>query len=288
MRRPSSPPRAPAGTATAEGAGAGTVAPGAASGEPGPKAAPGPAPEGRAAAGATGLGRRVTARQQPAPRAEPARVDPAGGRSVQWPAGRVITEELPAVPSERRELEEGARRARRSAPYVLRLVVWLLVLVLVLLLFGVLVEHEHPGWLDFLRRTPSAAGPSRPARPAAPARGAASRTGGTGPAGFHLVSEGTTGATYAVGATSYQVLVETLPDHPCWVTVEEPAGSGRLYAAETLQPSARPTSFALSGSSTVTVAAEVRDLGVEVHGRVVGTIASPRLGYRYTFEPGTP
>ncbi len=242
-------------------------------------------------AAASGAGRVQGGGDPGAPGGRAAEPAPArtAQRAAQRPVGRAVTEELPVVPAEQPYLDRGrARQRRRSAPYALRLVVWLLVLLLVLLLLGVLVEREHPSWLDFLRRTPSAARSSPGARPVTSARGSGHPTSSTTPSGFHVVSESANGATYDVGAASYALLVATLPNHPCWTMVEEPAGSGRLYAAETLQPSSRPASFPVSGSATLTVAAAVRSIGVEVGGHVVGTISSPKLGYRYTFEAGSP
>ncbi|MHB1599068.1 MAG: hypothetical protein ACYCXY_09295 [Acidimicrobiales bacterium] len=215
------------------------------------------------------------ARAPQAPRAGAARPGP----------GATITAELPVVTAAGLvRPERGPRARRRSAPYLVRLVVWLLVFVLVCMLAGAAVEHYHPSWLDFLRNHAS------PVVAAGPARARASVAGGTAPrsthapaSGFRLLDEGARGASYEVPAHSYSIVVTT--SHPCWTQVAEPAGSATLAYAETVQPSASPKAFGVTGSASVVVDAAAESVAVEIRGVTVGTIHLPRLGYAYSFSP---
>jgi hypothetical protein len=212
--------------------------------------------------------------------------DDKGRRTeVPGPVG-TITAELPVVAG--RGLvrpERTARPRRRPAPYLLRLIVWLLVFVLVCMLAAAGVEHYHPRWFDFLRNRVSTATGSGIAAGTTSARPGASTSpsGSSGPSSFRLVRTGAHGADYVVPAQSYAIVVTT--DHPCWTQIAEPAGSTTFRYAQTVLASSSPKSFPVTGSSSVTVDAAATSIAVEIHGATVGTIHGPRLGYSYTFSP---
>ena len=215
------------------------------------------------------------ARPTQAPRADASRPGP----------GTTITAELPVVTSAGLvRPERGPRARRRSAPYLVRLVVWLLVFVLVCMLAGAAVEHYHPSWLDFLQNHASAVVAADAAPSRAPAKGGtAPRSTHVPASGFRLLDEGARGASYVVPARSYSIVVTT--SHPCWTQVAEPAGSATLAYAETVQPTASPKAFAVTGSASVVVDAAAESVAVEIRGVTVGTIHLPRLGYTYSFSP---
>ena len=204
---------------------------------------------------------------------------------VPVPVG-TITAELPVVAGQGLvRPERVARPRRRPAPYLLRLVVWLLAFVLACMLAAAGVEHYHPRWFDFLRNrvSPAAGAAGAAGAPATGTSGPAGAPGSVAPPSFHLVRAGLHGADYLVPARSYDVVVTT--DHPCWTQIAEPAGSATLAYAETVPPSSSPKSFPVTGSASVTVDAAATSISVEIHGATVGTIHGPRLGYGYTFSP---
>jgi hypothetical protein len=186
------------------------------------------------------------------------------------------------APKAARGTDEWYETHRRPAPYPVRLVVWLLCFVLVLVLAGRAVEHYHPSWLDFARNSaqPSAASTTQgtSGKPA---------TSSTHPStGFQETSHSTTGASYSVPASSYTIVLTTSKSYPCWIVINTPAGSSHSQYAQTVAPSQSPQSFAVSGSSKVTISATAASISVETGGKPVGTITAPKLGpYTYTFVP---
>ncbi|MCU1494528.1 MAG: hypothetical protein JWO62_2292 [Acidimicrobiaceae bacterium] len=233
-------------------------------------------------------GRRAVATAEPdappLPRATPAtRIQPATPSAT-------ITAEMPIVrppqgrhprPPAGRRTEERYESRRRPAPYAVRLTVWLLFFVLVLMLAGRAVEHYHPTWLDFLRN--SATTSSAPAgQGGAPSTTSAPVTTRQA-SGFRETSHTSTGATYAVPSRSYSIVVVTA--HPCWTAINVPAGSKTLQYGQTVQPSASPKAFPVTGSSTITVSATATSIAVETGGTTIGTIKAPQLNYGYTFVP---
>lgn len=196
-----------------------------------------------------------------------------------------VTAELPVVAGRGLVRPERVARPRRHpAPYLVRLVVWLLVFVLACMLAGAGVEHYHPRWFDFLRNRVTSTGA---AGAASSTPGGATSTTGAAPSRqrsrFRLLSHDAHGADYAVPARSYAVVVTT--GHPCWTQIAEPAGSASLAYAETVLPSSSPKSFTVTGSASVIVDAAATSIAVEIRGATVGTIHAPRLGYSYTFSP---
>lgn len=233
-------------------------------------------------------GRRPTVADGPAAPAQRRATSVLRAQAPVAPPSVTVTAEIPVVAglvgrrggaAARPSREHDYSGPRRPAPYLVRLAVWLLLFVLLLMLGGVAVEHYHPTWLDTLRNhaVPGAPaqGTTRAAVPASSTPGAAS--------GFRELSHTPQGATYAVPATSYSIVLTTTA--PCWTEISTPAGSKRYLFAETVEPSASPKSFAVSGSSTVVLAHRTTSIGVEIHSRTVGTIDMPAVGYSYSFVP---
>ncbi|MDA8292367.1 MAG: hypothetical protein M0Z33_11925 [Actinomycetota bacterium] len=200
-----------------------------------------------------------------------------------------ITAEIPVVSGGRhrrpaRGSDEWYASRRRSAPYAVRLVVWLLFFVLLVALAGRAVEHYHPAWLDFLRNTTRTSSGTASTGGEKGHRTASRPSSSTlAPTGFRLLSSGAHGATYSVPSPRYSVVVTT--STPSWTEVATPAGSTTYRYAETVLPGASPKAFAVTGSSTVVLAHTVTSIGVEIGGRTVGTISTPRVGYPYSFRP---
>ena len=194
---------------------------------------------------------------------------PRGGRSA------------PVRGPERAAWAPGAA-PRLPAPFLLRLGVWLLFAALLVALAGLAVEHVHPTWLDFARKTQ----PSLVSVPGAPTTTQGPTTPkGTTPGGFHEVSSSASGSVYATGTSSY-ALVLTFA-HPVWTIVASPAGSQKFLVEQTLQPSASPKTVQVSGSASVILSASTESLAVTSGGKTLGTIPSPRASakYTYTFRP---
>ena len=178
---------------------------------------------------------------------------------------------------------------RLPAPFVVRLVVWLLFFVLLLGLGGLAVVRWHPDWLSFVQATvPS--GPSTSALGGATgghtspgSGGNGSAANGAGGSGLQLVSSSANSSTYAVPVSSYQVVV-TFPNR-AWVRIASPAGSTHDVVAETYPASASPVHVAISGSADVYLGASTTSIAIVARGRTVGTIASPAVGHDYLFQP---
>lgn len=206
-------------------------------------------------------------------------------RPVQVLPSATITAEIPAVAGHRRR-GGGPRKAmrsgpRRSAPYVLRLTVWLLFFVLLLALGGAAVEHYHPTWLESLRYHPPGA-PTGNVSVTAP--GTSSSTSSTAsPSAFSKLTSSAHGSSYALSSATYSLVLTITA--PCYVVIASPAGSSHDAFAQTVQPSASPKSFAVSGSTSLVIAARATSIAVEIGGKTVGTISAPLVGSIYSFLP---
>lgn len=178
---------------------------------------------------------------------------------------------------------------RLPAPFLVRLVVWLLFFLLLLGLGGLAVVRWHPGWLSFVQATvPS--GPSTIALGGgsggqSPTGNRSGSNGGStgGASGLHLVSSGANASTYAVPTSSYQVVV-TFPNR-AWVRIASPAGSTHYVVAETYPSSASPVHVPISGSADVYLGAATTSIAIVAQGHTVGTIATPAVGHDYVFQP---
>lgn len=177
---------------------------------------------------------------------------------------------------------------RLPAPFALRLVVWLLFAVLLVGLGGLAVEHYHPTWLDFARKTaPSSpvTGSSGPTSSSA-AGGQGARGQGTSPqaaGGFHQVSQSSSNTVYDTGTSTYSVVLTFA--NRVWSVVASPAGSHQYLLAQTLQPSASPKSVTVHGSATVILSATASSIAISAGGKTLGTITDPVVNHSYTFKP---
>lgn len=182
---------------------------------------------------------------------------------------------------------------RLPAPFLLRLLVWLLFSALLLGLGGLAVDHWHPGWLSFLRRT-TAGAPARAALPGggAPSSGGRPGTGSTGSGsagsglgGLRLVSSNASVSTYDLRAASYHLVV-SFPRRT-WVRIASPAGSTNDVVAQTFPGSASPVRVPITGSAEVYLGATTTSIAVVANGQTVGTVAAPAVGHYYRFEPAS-
>lgn len=191
------------------------------------------------------------------------------------------------------ELEDGTVwypgvSRRLPAPFLLRLLVWLLFFAVLLGLAGLAVERWHPGWLSFLRQTTAGA----PAQAALPGSGGSSSPGGqkggagsagSGAGGLRLVSSNASTSTYSVPAASYHLVV-SFP-HRTWVRIASPAGSTHYVVAQTYPGSASPLRVSISGSADVYLGASTTSIAVVAGGHTLGTVKAPAVGHYYRFQP---
>jgi hypothetical protein len=190
------------------------------------------------------------------------------------PVGRGLAGRRAEPPGDAERPADDGHLTREPAPVVLRLAVWSLAFVFVLAAAGDVVLHVRPGWLRPFRHVESSS-PSGRARP---------RPGGT--ASLLLVSSDATGATFEVPAQRYRLVVTTAAR--CWTTVKSPPDATGFVFARTITPATSPASVEVSGAASVELAARAVSLAVRAGDRTVGVIRSPRVAYRYTFEPTTP
>jgi hypothetical protein len=207
------------------------------------------------------------------------------------PSAMTVTAEIPAVmvSSGRRAAHEEPgwyKERRRPAPWGVRALIWLLFFVLLLALAGLAVEHYHPTWLNFMRHTNSQAAvvQATTSTTNAPTTSSSAPTTTVPVTTFRELSRTASAITYAVPASAYTIVVTTV--HPCWTTVNVPAGSKKLVYAETIQPSTSPASFAVQGSSSIAFSAQAAAVAIEIHGHVIGRIATPvEFPVYYYFKP---
>jgi hypothetical protein len=155
---------------------------------------------------------------------------------------------------------------------MLRLAVWILAFVLVLMLVGLAVELVHPDWLAFLRNTSSV---SAPAALAPPSTAVSTAT----------TTAAKTGLVYSVPSNNYTIVIAT--SEPCWTVIKAPPSSKSPLFIATIAPSTSPRSFAMSGSSSVELSAQVTSLTIKSGGTAVAVITKPKLFATYLFEPAT-
>jgi hypothetical protein len=177
--------------------------------------------------------------------------------------------------------EEPERRV--PAPMGLQIAVWLLFVVFVVGLVGLAVEHFHPSWVSFLRNTATTSNGHH--------HGAASNSTPSTSSSTHssaLTAESTTatGATYLVPSASTYTLVVSVPNR-CYIDVASPPNSKNFVFASTIDASQSPKSITVHGSSSLELGAQTTSVAVEVSGKQVGVISTPRPGYIYTFIPST-
>ena len=206
------------------------------------------------------------------------------------PESVVITAEIPLVPQSRpRRISVAgdgwyaAQPERRApAPVAIQLVVWLLFFLFLIGLAGLLVEHFHPSWLEFLRYKPAQSSPHHPA--AGAANDTTSSTRPPSASGFALTSSSPSGVTYSVPSPSKYTLVVAAAN-PCYVAVKVPPKSSHYVYARTITQAESPVAITVSGSSSLMLGARATTVTVEVNAKRVGTISAPRSAFTYTFVP---
>jgi len=205
------------------------------------------------------------------------------------PSAATVTAEIPAVMVSAGRRDDYSdpgwyKERRRTAPYGLRVVVWLLFFILILGLAVIAIERYHPTWLNFARNTATKSHPAALSSPSTTTPAAATPT--TLPSDFRELSHTATGAVYSVPAGAYVLIVTT--QNPVWTTVNVPPGSKHLVFGETITPKMSPMSVAVSASSSVSFSAQAASVAVKSGGKVVGTITAPtEFPFTYTFRTGS-
>ena len=180
---------------------------------------------------------------------------------------------LELVPNAVRSTDSAGR-----APRWLRVSVGFLAVISVLALGGLVAEHAAPQWFASVRAV------ATPPRVATPRRLITARDNHqprAHTATLQLVSTTLSTASYVVPDTAYTVAISV--DHACWIAIESPA-SGRSFSA-TLEPSAGPTSFTVSGRISLMVAARANSISILHGSQRLGTINAPIVGLTYDFTP---
>lgn len=247
------------------------------------------------------------------------RVDPATGMlSAQAPGTRqqvvradtvastVITAEIPAVPVRRSYgvlLPDGTvwypgSNKRLPAPWALRMVVWVLILVAALMLAGLIVVLTHPSWLGSLRhtvtapsatsRTNGAPGAGRGGGSTTPSTTApASTTSGGGGGGSTSAASCTTAAggseTCTVPATNYTIVFTTT--NRCFMQISQASGGKLLYAPT--QPAGLSKGYPVSGATTLKVFSSGASFAIRSGGKTLLKSQPATFNVVYTFQPGT-
>jgi len=240
----------------------------------GPGAPGGPANGGRATGGAGGAGQlrrplgeatHLRAFTQTAEVPGVRRDDPVV-RSADHRTGRYdITGSFPVV--------DDWIKPERSAPFVLRAAVWLVVVLLVVAGVGLAVHHYEPQWLTdiHLQRVTPLTVPGSHGATTGSGTGATTPTLAPGPgkAPQGPVTEALTtagSATVTVQAASYSVVVSA--SAPCWTVVNTPQSFKPVFNAELA--AGQVDSFdSADGQLTVNVGASGVSLQVRIAGRLV-------------------
>jgi hypothetical protein len=96
-----------------------------------------------------------------------------------------------------------------------------------------------------------------------------------------LLSVSATTISYSVPMASYSIRLVVA--HPCWVVVRSPKDNAAPLVARTILPSSKPFAIAVTGSSSITIAAQAESIAVIAGSRRLDTIVLPRLSVAYTF-----
>jgi hypothetical protein len=211
-------------------------------------------------------------------------------------ASTVITAEIPAVPVRRSYgvlLPDGTvwypgSNKRLPAPWALRMIVWVLILVATLMLAGLIVLITHPSWLSSLRHTVSA--PSATSKNGTgPGTGASSSTqttastGSSAPGGSTATgcTSASGGTTCAVPSNNYTIVFTTT--NPCFLQIAQ-VPSGKLLYAPT-QPANQTTGYAVSGTTTLKVFRGGCSFAVNSGGKPAIKSQPAQFNVVYTFQP---
>ena len=164
------------------------------------------------------------------------------------------------------------------APRWLQVSVGGLAVISVLALGGLVAEHAAPQWFASVRGVATSLRVATPRRSITELGNHQARAQSPR---LQLVSTTLSTASYVVPDTSYTVAISV--EHPCWIAIESPA-SGRSFSA-TLEPSAGPTSFTVSGQISLMVAARANSISISHGSERLGTINAPIVGLTYDFTP---
>jgi hypothetical protein len=241
------------------------------------------------------------------------RVDPATGLLGAPPPGTrqqvvhadtvastVITAEIPAVPVRRSYgvlLPDGTvwypgSNKRLPAPWALRMVVWVMILVATLMVAGLIVLLTHPSWLTSLRHTVSASKATTGRGNGRVGIGGSSSstqttasTASTAPAGSTATGCSTTsgGVTCTVPSNTYTIVFTTT--NPCFLQIAH-ASSGSLFYAPT-QPANQTTDYPVAGTTTLKVYRSGSSFSISAGGKTVIKSQSATFNVVYTFRPKT-
>ena len=194
-----------------------------------------------------------------------------------------ITAELPPVAPRRQSTAEvrsaplpspKPERLRDPAPTALRMVVWFLFFVLLFTLAGLVTVRLHPDWLSFLRNEqPSSTPVFTPPVTTAPQPTAKT---------ISLISTSASTVAYGVPASSFSLVVQTLPTARSWTEVQSPLNSKTLLFAAVIPPNSSRTIALHGGSGSVVVDATVKSLTVVSGSETLGRL-TPKLGVVYEF-----
>jgi hypothetical protein len=251
------------------------------------------------------------------------RVDPATGVLGAHPPGTrqqvvradtvastVITAEIPAVPVRRSYgvlLPDGTvwypgSNKRLPAPWALRMVVWVLILITFLMLAGLVVVLTHPSWLSSLRHTvtaPSAAsrtgtGPTggggssstvSTVNTGAPGSTTSGAGGGGGGGGQTVAgcSVGSSGVTCKVPSNNYTIVFTTT--NKCFVQIAQ-LPSGTFVATPTQNPN-QTVNYPVSGTTTLRAFRSGASFAIAVGGKTVIKSQPATFNVLFTFQPAS-
>lgn len=208
-----------------------------------------------------------------------------------------VTAEIPVVPAtahtnapagyDYAPASAPARRrsgsGRLPAPYALRATVWAVAFLLLLALIGLWAVHSHPAWFTFLRNK-VVASPTTPTSSLPGSSGIPTTT--ISPKRLGLVSSSATGATYAVPAGGYAVVLTLKGGSSCDLRIVSPAGSSTVVFESVVTPADNPKAVPLSASASVGIAAQAASIEITAGGKTVETITAPKVRpFFYHFEP---
>lgn len=214
-----------------------------------------------------------------------------GARPVRDTAvGTVITAEIPAVPAVASYgvlLPDGSvwypgSRKRLPAPFILRLLVWILAFGVFLAGVGCFVVKYHPSWLSVFRHVVSAQSASQ-----APGGSTTSipRSGTSGPSTSAValvtpqpagLAAGTT--EYSVNSPSFGVIVKTLSGHTAWLSATPSTPGNQPDGAVTqkvLQGADNTFSVSSTGDLNLFLGATVASINVYYGYKPIGSVPVP-------------
>ena len=190
------------------------------------------------------------------------------------------TSEIPVVGGAGPELATTItrRRSRKRAPFVLRALVWLCLIVTCLAAGALAINHFRPQWLRSLHLTGSPTARTHTSVTRKPARAISK------PA-FTKVHSSATSATWSVPQRSFTVTVSAT--HPCWVAVSTTNSAQSSPAFEGVLQPGQVRSFHANGWLNVRLGAAGATLSISAAGQPIGTLTPPVAPYTFIFSTST-